>query len=198
MDLINKPCTLDFSNYIPSLLSKAIKDNTITKDVLKHIEIQFITLLHKQMKKFTLNESSSLPVEAAENILHSIMYTTGIELQSEPNLLKQIEILSTVSVDKIFNNGIKRLKNMLSKAKFYHSQVKKTLLPIELITYTDTLDQGLKNFFDKYDLYFDAHNTILCLDYPLASDELNMIGLQRILDYLKKVYFSYHLQKIPC
>lgn len=179
---------LDLTDYLNSLLKESIKQNLIKEEGLQSIYIQIKDLFIKRAERFTLGDSSSLPEETATDLLNSITYTIGIELQSFTNLKEQIQILISKSINSIFYNGLEKVKKMLKQAKLYYLQTKKHMLRIGVIAYNDTLFDGLEEFFKNYDCDFLSHHTPGYIDYPLAYDKMDSIGVQYVITYLKKIY----------
>lgn len=186
---------LDLQDYLNSFLKEALKQNLIEEKHIELIYIQLRNLFVKQANKFTLGDSSSIPEETASDILSSIGYTIGIELQGINDFNKRVETLLSTPIESIFSTGLQKIKNMLKKAKLYYLQTKKHMLKIDVISYNDTLVHGIEIFFQKYDCDFYSHCTPGSIDYPLAYDKLDTIGVQYVLIYLKKVYLENFLCK---
>lgn len=190
MNLHIRTSPLDYTNYLNSLIKEALKRNLIKEQQLEIIYIQIGDLFIYKAKRFTLGDSSSIPEETANHILSSIQYTIGIELQSIQSINKQIKFLISEPIQSIFENGLKKVKNLFKKAKIYHMKVKETMLPLDILAYNDTLTNGLNIFFKEYDAEFFSHESPGSIDYPLAYDEMNTTGVQYTIDYLKKVYLE--------
>lgn len=181
---------LDLQDYLNSFLKEALKRNLIEEKNIELIYIQIKDLFIKQATKFTLGDSSSIPEETANDILSSISYTIGIELQSINDFNKRLEILLSTPIESIFSIGLEKTKNMFKKAKLYYLQTKKHMLRINVVCYNDTLIHGIETFFQKYDCDFYSHCTPGSIDYPLAYDKMDTIGIQYLFIYLKRVYLE--------
>ena len=138
MDLEIKDYKLDFSNYLPSFLEKAVRLNLINQDSLQFIYSQITSLLVKKCNKFTLEESSSLPEETVNGILNSINYTIGIELQSFYDFSHSVNYLLNTPIEDIYINGLKKINQMIKKSKLYHLQIKKQLLTLNVQAYKES------------------------------------------------------------
>ena len=66
--------SLDQTYYFQSILQEACRLKLLTDSEFEYIQLQGIQLLAKQTERYTGGESSSVKVETAQTIMHSIFF----------------------------------------------------------------------------------------------------------------------------
>jgi len=141
-------------------------------------------LLARQTQRFTMGDSTSVPVETARELLKSICFTLDsyLEANNDDPLL-----LWTMSADKLFKAGQARLEKEIETGKDYLRQVKKDAPPVDNISYRDTL-VGLESFFRNYDYRLMAHEIPGDIDYQLCLPvPAKLYGIAYINEYLRRL-----------
>lgn len=140
-------------------------------------------LLEDRIRKFTSNESSSVSYETARQLMSSILYC-----MEESDVLKGTELTeSKGNVKRAFKIGLEKKKEKISLAKKIFQDLEGNFESYGNHCYQDTVIKGMPGFFYKYDVEFDATNTILTLDYPLLMPIEGLEGINLIYRYLQSV-----------
>jgi len=56
--------------------------------------------------------------------------------------------------------------------------------------YNTTIDESSPIFLKKYNILFEAHNTMASIDYPLAVDDMSLQGVFYIRQYLERLHIE--------
>lgn len=172
-----------FHSLLQILFSKEILN---TKDI-ENVQLQMLDLMTETVGYYTKNESASVKVEIAEQLMLSIYYTIGLFLKEKATIKESVELIKEKGIRYLFVNGEKTLREKVEECRSLLSIVQKTKLTIENYAYIDTIDYGIPLFFKDYNIRFASHETPGSIDYPLAVDAMKLTGIEYINDYLKKI-----------
>jgi len=176
--------------YVQSLLQEAYLRNLLQDAEMDNIKLQVLTLLADRVERYNLGESSSIRVEAAQSIMASNLYTIGVYLKSLNDPFLALEHLQTESISQLFQTGRKLIDEKLHIAKLLYQSVRRTKIQSPNQAYNDTIDNGVAEFFKKYDAEFGAHETSALIDYPLMNPVSDSSGVEYIILYLERLYFE--------
>ena len=135
-----------------------------------------------QTEKYLAGDSTSVPVETAQELLRSLVYTLRLALPAEG--LPERALL-TVELTGLLRRGQTVLQEKTEQARALWAKACLTAPPIENLCYRDTLT-GLGRFFGRYDLWYFAHRVPCAIDYPLCipvSEELQ--GVSYVGEWLR-------------
>ena len=141
-------------------------------------------LLKWQAEKYKGVDSTSMPVEKAQELLESLQYTIAV-VRIEEGL--SAEVLLKEELKEI----IKRGQTILTKKrKLWYiewNQLCARAPGINNVFYVDTM-KNLGMFFRKYDVYYSAHQIPCSIDYPLMNPISEDIkGISYIEEYIRRV-----------
>lgn len=178
---------LDEAQYLQSILQEAYRLELLNKTEVEKIQMQSIQLLAHETKRYTHGESSSVKEETAYSLLQSIFYTIGVYLKSLPDTDSCIEQLKQKPLPEVFESGKKLIGLQFEHAKQLFLKVQESSIITNHIAYNDTLHHGIPSFFTDYDPEFAAHETPASIDYQVSNDKMNLLGIEYILLYLKRL-----------
>ncbi|MBU5484388.1 hypothetical protein KQI86_08615 [Clostridium sp. MSJ-11] len=178
---------LSKKHYFRSLMEVLHSNNLLNIREVESIQLQLLDILTEMVGYYTRNKSSSVRVEVANQIMLSICYTIGLFLKSQSTIEESITLIKNKEVKYLFYHGGKVLKAKVDECKRLFLVVKETRLQTENYAYIDTISYGIPLFFKEYDVRFASHETPGSIDYPLAIDEMNLVGIEYIEDYLNKI-----------
>ena len=162
-----------------------IPSNLFSSDDLQILLPRLWELLGKQTERYTMGESTSVTVEAAQELFASLWYT--ITLAMDETHTPYSRLLSEELIP-FLKQGQTILQDKLEGAKRLWEMVCRTASDIKNFYYTDTL-RGIGDYLRRYDLYYFAHRKPLCIDYPLLNAlSETMHGLTYTEQYLKCIY----------
>lgn len=192
--IINKEDTfenlLSKEHYFQSLLQVLYSNNFINHKEMENIQLQILDILKETVNYYTKAESYSVKEEVAEQLMLSIYYTIGIFLKDRPTIKERITLIKENPIKYLFSEGEKILKAKVEESKALLKLGQKNKLKTDNYAYVDTMNYGIPLFFKDYDIRFASHETPGSIDYPLAIDEMDLVGIEYIYEYLKKINFE--------
>ncbi|NRY59754.1 hypothetical protein DZE40_000849 [Clostridium beijerinckii] len=176
--------------YFQSLLQVLHSNDILNDKELENIQVQILDILRETVNYYTKAESYSVRVEVAEQIMLSIYYTMGSFLKDKTSIKERITLIKENTMKYLFSEGEKVLKIKIEESKELLKNVQKNKLKTGNYAYIDTINYGIPLFFIEYDSRFTAHETQGSIDYPLAIDEMDLVGIEYINEYLRKIDFE--------
>ena len=177
-------------NYLSLISEHNLNDGILTEEELANVQGRLWTLLGKRTERFTMGDSSSVTIETAQELPKSICFTIDIYIKSSDN---SITLLKDKNIEELLKLGWAKIEEEIEIGKELLKKVKEFALPIENISYNDTL-QGISIFFKKYDYRFFAHEVPCDIDYQLCQavpEELQ--GIEYINEYLRRLVIENEL-----
>lgn len=175
--------------YFQTLLAKASAIGALDKYQVEGIQAQCLMLLASQTNAFTKGLSSSVKTEVAESILASITYTISVGLKQQDNADDALRLLEVQPIEDIFKQGNELIKKQVKDAKILYDYINNHRIMTENLAYNDTIQSGIKMFFDTYDPDFFAHETPGSIDYPLEVPT-ELCGIEYMSSYLQNLYIE--------
>lgn len=185
--ILKKNPELSNKYYFQSLLNYLAKGNILTKEDLNEIHYKIMNLLSIIVHYYTKGESESVPIDIAEKLLLSINYKIGAYLKSIDSFDEQIKLLKEKDVDYLYTQGKIVIEEKFNAAKVLLKDINMTKLRIDNYAYLDTIEGGIQEFFDGYDIRFFGTDTPGSIDYPLCIDKMDLEGVEYIYSYLFKL-----------
>ncbi len=151
---------------------------------MEAIQLKLYAFLAKRSERFTLNDSSSLPVELAEELFRGLCFVLGIG-ETLPD--EAIETLAEADFDARFAMGVRRIKKQMALVQKLWRTAVLSLPAIPNTSLTDTL-ASIRAFQKRYDYLFFAHRVPADIDYQLchpASEDLG--GIDYLIAWLKNL-----------
>lgn len=144
---------------------------------------ELLPVLALRTRKYTSNDSSSVPYDVARQLLGSILYCIEGSADSEDG---ELQFLNQQKPDplELFKIGLEKKKKKIEKAKALYQKIEKEFYPVDNEFYRSTLLEGMPAFFKTYDVEYHAQDTILTLDYPLHDPIEGLSGIDMIYEYL--------------
>ena len=139
-------------------------------------------LLEERIRRYTMGDSTSVPVDTARRLLESILYC--LELNRR---FPVPELTSQSPIKERWQAGVHQAKRICARAKLLLRQAQRTPPPLVNTAYCDTLE-ALPAFFAGYDADFFAQEIPCSFDYPLCQPvSESLLGAEYILEYLRKL-----------
>jgi len=178
---------LNSNQYTVSLLKEAFRVGLVDKETIDNVQAQIMFILKDLIMRYTKGESTSVTIETAEKILNSIYYSIDAYTESLHNPEDGISLLKTKKIKEIYEKGFELVKSCVSETKMLYERILKNKLDVPLEEYNITIDEAFSDFFRKYGVVFDAHDTMASIDYPLVFDDMNIRGIFYIKHYLENL-----------
>jgi len=146
---------------------------------------ELMPLLARMIRRYTSNESTSIPNHKARQILGSMLYCMNLTDDTDKEEPDGTLLANQMIIKEIYDYGFQKKKEKIEKAKKLFIHIKESFLEIDNEYYRSTILEGMPAFFEHYDLEFDAQNSILTLDYPLVNPVTKLSGIDLIYQYLR-------------
>lgn len=176
--------------YLRSLMEEALRLGLIGEDTAQRIQFDCITILAEKSRAFYGGASGSIRIEAAENILHSIIFTIGVGLKKEHTPDDALNQLCIGDTYKVYEAGRKRINTRINAAKQLHKMAVGNMLATKNYTYNSTLIGGINGFFKLYNPEYSAHEIHITADYPTANPITDLAGIEFIGKYVEAIYYE--------
>jgi len=172
-------------NLIP-LNDELSVNGGIPSDLLA-VQVRLWELLAKQTARYTMGDSSSIPIELANELLSSICFTLGVDL-SNPDTLKS---LLNDDLEELFKIGLSSIKQKIDIGKQLWEEAWLSIPAIENISLRDTLN-GIGTFFKRYDYRYFAHTIPCDIDYQLCNPvPETLLGVEYVNEYLRRLIIEH-------
>ena len=184
------PDSLDSEHYFQSLIEQGCIAQLLSEFRLEELQLDCLTLLAKKTEQFNGGDSSSIPVEKAQDFLASVLFTVGVQLKTYPCPDDAVAALLNNEIQEIYAEGRRRINTLISRAKVCHTTLIRHLFQTPNVFYTATIVEGIKGFFKLYDPDFAAHDINITADYPVYNRADRLLGIEFIGQYLEQLYFE--------
>ncbi len=155
-----------------------------------NIQLKLWDFIGKQVKRYTSGESSSVPQELGQELLSSVCFTLGIDLDGNPEDLTWI---LDADLDRRFKDGIADIKRKTKLGKRLWQAACIGAPKLRSISLYDTL-KSIGEFFRHYDYYYLAHDIPCDIDYQLCQPvPAKLLGIDFINEYLKRIIIENEL-----
>lgn len=114
------------------------------------VELKVFNFLSGHVKKYTMNDSSSIPAELAEQLLQSVCFVLDID---ENSTKESIIKLAEADIEEEFEAGIKAIQKQIILGKKLWRIVCRSVPKIENQSLVDTL-KSIQYFWSRYDFHF--------------------------------------------
>ncbi|MDF2845286.1 MAG: hypothetical protein K0R00_3712 [Herbinix sp.] len=179
---------LDSENYFQTLFTEVCERKLISGGEMERIQMELLELMEKEVIRYTNDESSSIPVEKAQEILQSICFSIGFYLKSIFPMKQKLDALKDRKLLELYHNGLKGVQDCVNESRLLHMELQKTATPeLTNFAYQDTVFKALSEFFHDYEPEFAAHITQASIDYPLSEVMENLCGVEYIYAYLQRL-----------
>lgn len=153
----------------------------MTNDLL--LQKRLLPLLASQTKRYTSGESSSVPIETAQELLASLCFCLGIHPEDPASW----RAISNQNLESAYQDGLRKIEKKIAYGKSLWQAVCTHLPPVENLSLTDTL-QELGRFWRLYDYRFFAHEIPCSIDYQLCSPvPEHLRGIDYVTAYLEQL-----------
>lgn len=146
---------------------------------------ELLRLLAARTERYTMGESSSVPVEKAGELLNSIYYT--LEHACEAQGLNLYLLPENVKLPELLLAGQAEIEKRIAEGKKLLDQALALLDMVDDTVFHETILE-IEQFFKRYDIQFFAHDIPCAIDYlldkPISED---LQGIDYVNAYLKEI-----------
>ncbi|GAA6285981.1 hypothetical protein F190043G2_26520 [Blautia caecimuris] len=171
--------------YFQSLIEQARFCGLLSDRDLSVIQTDLLLILAEQTDKWNRGESSSIPIEKAQDIMTSILFVIGIQLKSYQTPEQAVDMLKSESLKKLFESGLKFVQRKMAVSRQFQKKILSHLLNTPNVYYRSTIADGINGFFKLYRPQFAAHEIHITADYPILAGRPEVDGIEFIEHYLR-------------
>lgn len=136
----------------------------LSPEALAALQAALTQQLASLVRRFTHGESTSVPVEAAESLLHSLLFTLGLTSRAKP---VSPALLLNADLEACWAVGVAQLRREARTVDLLARAALETCPAVPNLALSDTL-HSLQGFSQRYDPRFAAHELPASMDYQLA------------------------------
>ncbi|MFV0413277.1 MAG: DUF6179 domain-containing protein [Oscillospiraceae bacterium] len=188
-DTLPAPAGLPFAagcgaaEYPGRLLEYAAQQGLLTAHDQARINRQMFAFFQQYLARFTQQESSSVPVETAQNLLHALLYSIGYGLKPLPPA-KAISLFSSAPPEQLYRQGQAQLQAGVQTARHLWQAARAAKITTPNKPYNYSLFKGIGAFFSGYSIAFAPQETPADLDYPLCVFSNGFTGVEYMQEYV--------------
>lgn len=161
-----------------------------TAEEIRQIQTKLWNLLGKQTQRYTMEESSSVRVETAQELLSSLLYCIRLSLEGAEN---RRETLLCGGYESLVRAGLGIVDGQVQEGLRRYQAVCSHPPGVTNRAYRETVENMI-DFFRRYDPQFFAHVVSCSIDYPLflpVSEQLQ--GISYLNAYLERLMLENQL-----
>jgi hypothetical protein len=144
---------------------------------------RFMRLLERHTAIYTMGDSTSVPTHVAVDLLHSVAFVLGIDLES-PEIPER---LLTIDLEDEFRRNLAGIERKVELSGGLWRGVVSTVPPIPSTSLRDTI-AAIGDFPQHYDVRSMAHEIPAVFDYPLCHPvPETLLGVDYINEYLRRL-----------
>lgn len=181
---------LSGENYFQSLLERAHDKGLLSDGDMERIQIECIHLLAYKTERYNAGVSSSIPIEKAQEIMVSILFTVGLWLKTYANPDDAVLALQSEPIKELYQKGRRRINTLLGVTKAAHKKLLHQLVDTPNVFYRATLENGILGFFKLYYPDYAAQEIHITADYPLFNPIRKLAGIEFIKAYVEGAYYE--------
>lgn len=171
--------------YFQSLVEQAHYCGLLSDRELSVIQTDLLFILAEQADQWSLDKSSSIPIEKAQDIMASILFVIGIQLKSYQTPEQAIGVLKLEPLKTLFESGLKLVRRKMVIARRLQKRILNHLLATPNVYYRSTIADGINGFFKLYRPQFAAQEIHITADYPIFMGRPQLEGIEFIEKYLR-------------
>ena len=142
---------------------------------------ELFVLLRERIARYTMGDSSSVPVETARRLLEGMFYCADLCRRRPPD-----DLASGAPLSERVAAGAAIAKRLAKRAKLLLYEARRKQPPVTNRTFRETLS-ALPSFFRGYDADFFSQEIPCSIDYPLCHPvPETLLGVEYMLTYLRR------------
>jgi len=158
---------LDTEHYTESLLNAASACGLYDNDAVSAIQGSLFSLLAARLEHYTDGKSCSVPVEAAQAVLTSLLYVLDFRLLAAPDAEGAAHLLQDCAAEVLYEEGLVLIRRRLRACELLYRRWKPQLEALPDSVLKTTAISGVGGFFRVYNPELFSDETHITADYPL-------------------------------
>lgn len=174
--------------YFQSLVLEGKRVGLLTESDVEKIQLACLELLSEKIEQETVDYSSSVREEVAQNLLASICYTIGLALKQEANSDNAIISLREKSIQSLFQIGRLQIDAILCEIKTQYCKIQSLRCGFDNSFYDYAINKQPVSFLKKYNPDLSAHEAAFIPEYPVECPCNDLIGIEYVKAYADALY----------
>lgn len=159
-------------------------ETTLSQAAYQRMQEKLLSLLSRQLQRYTMGDSSSVPVELAQGLFQGLCYCLGIS--ESPG--KRWEGLLEADLEAVYQQAQAVLEGKKQRGKQLWQLLCLELPPVVNLSMVDTL-KSIGDFWKRYDSRFFAHEVPWDIEYQLALPVPETLqGVDYVAQYLGNLF----------
>lgn len=178
---------LQRGRYFESFFQEACRANILSISQTERIQFELVELMAKEVERYTNDESSSIPVERANQLLRSVTYSMGYFLKTIADMTQKIDMLKSMKMSEMFYKGMDGVSACKKRAELILKDIQNNSIKLNNYAFQDSVFTGIPEFFHDYNIEFGANESPGYIDYPLFETITDYSGVEFIYEYLRRL-----------
>ncbi len=182
----------DTQSYLPALTADFQDSPLSSQDLIAAERILWQLLAHRT-ECYTAGNSTSVPVELAQDLLQSICLILEIDPENWNLHPQSVRALLQKSSEELWQEGVHKVEQKVEYGKKLWHAACLTAVKIPNLSYCDTL-KSIGFFWKKYHYLFFAHQIPCDIDYQLCLPVNETLrGIDYVNEYLHHILLENEL-----
>lgn len=156
------------NGYFHAVLRYGLNCGLLDGDDVSALQLELYALLSEETARYTMGDSSSVPVETAQSLYRSVCFCIGLRLQRAGGLMEAAALLQKETLSSLFLAGRTLVRVELARGKALLAALKEADFQTGNLAYLATQTEALPQFFRRYDFFHATHDIPCMIDYPLS------------------------------
>lgn len=184
--LMHPDATYAGGDYFHAVLRHGVEARIFEPKDVSQLQLGLYTLLAEETARYTMGESSSIPVETAQSLYRSICFCLGLRLSRAGSLCSAALLVKELGLPKLFFEGRALVREELERGKQLYQNLLECGFETQNRAYLATCHEALPQFFQRYDIWHGTHDIPCMIDYPLCFP-VESEGIAYINAYLEQL-----------
>ncbi len=172
--------------YFHAVLRYGLSCRLFTEADLSKLQLGLYALLSDETARYTMGDSSSIPVETAQSLYRSVCFCLGLRLRQAGSLVDAARLILETPLAALFPEGRALVRREFERGKTLLAELQHAAFRTGNLAYLSTCHEALPEFFRRYDFWHGAHDIPCMIDYPLFFPVAGE-GVSYINAYLEKL-----------
>lgn len=161
---------IDYGAFTATLAQEALRAGLLSDTDMNRIQEQLLALLRAQIQTVTRGESSSIPAEAADELMDGIGYCVDRALQSAASLDESAALLRTESIEALYRRGADQLNALARACEGLLARVRSTRVKTVNTGYNIALDDSFPQTLRSWKSNPHPHDFVMIAEFPPAVE----------------------------
>ncbi len=173
-------------DYFHAALRHGANAGILDAEDLPKFQLGLYTLLAGETARYTMGDSSSIPVETAQSLYRSVCFCLGLRLSQAGSLIDAARLIKEQPLYVLFLEGRTLVRKELERGRALFLELQECGFTTQNKAYLSTCNEALPQFFRRYDFWHGTHDIPCMIDYPLFFP-LEGEGIAYISAYLEHI-----------